>query len=409
MSLHSAMLLKRFYTNRMRRLSLKSNKFKKRILPFTAVAAGSLIMAACGSSTASSAPSSSSSVNYSTCDSLSACGGMSQLVAAAKKEGILNVTALPPGWANYGEIMSAFKAKYGIKINDINPNGSSAEEINSIKQLKSSSRAPDVIDVGPAFAQSAATGGLLAPYKVVTWNDIAANEKAANGDWYYDYGGYISIGYNASAINFPITGFKSLENPALKGAVALDGNPVGAAAAFNAVYAAALANGGSFSNIKPGLTYFSNLAKMGVYIPVQSSPAAIESGQVKVNIDWDYLNVAYGKLVAPKINWKVIVPKNGQVAGYYAQAISKYAPDPAAARLWEEFLYSNTGQNLWLKGFARPVRLPEMMASGSVNKSYLSALPPVSGTPQFPTASELNTAETLVASDWANAVGNAQG
>lgn len=390
---------------------MKSNKFNKKVLPVTAVAVSSLVMAACGSSATSSSSSSSgsSSVNYSTCNSLAACGGMSQLVAAAKKEGVLNVTALPPGWANYGEIMSAFKAKYGIKINDINPNGSSAEEINAIKQLKSSTRAPDVIDVGPAFAQSAAAAGLLAPYKVATWNDIAANEKAANGTWYYDYGGYISIGYNASAIHVPITGFSSLANPALKGAVALNGNPVGAAAAFNAVYAAALANGGSFSNIKPGITYFGNLAKMGVYVPIQSSPAAIESGQIKVNIDWDYLNVAYGKVVAPKIDWKVIVPKNAQVAGYYAQAISKYAPDPAAARLWEEFLYSNTGQNLWLKGFARPVRLPQMIAAGTVNKTYLSALPPVSGSPTFPSPSELSTAETVVATDWANAVGNAQG
>jgi putative spermidine/putrescine transport system substrate-binding protein len=388
----------------------KSSKLSKRAVPFAVVAAGSLVLAACGSSSsAGSTSSGSSAVNYSTCESLSACGGMSQLVAAAKKEGVLNVTALPPGWANYGEIMSAFKAKYGIKINDINPDGSSAEEINAIKQLKNSSRAPDVIDVGPAFAQSAAAEGLLAPYKVATWNNIAPNEKAANGDWYYDYGGYISIGYNATAIHVPITGFKSLENPALKGDVALDGNPVGAAAAFNAVYAAALANGGSFANIKPGLTYFANLAKMGVYVPVQSSAAAIESGQIKVNIDWDYLNVAYGKLVAPKIDWKVIVPNDAQVAGYYAQAISKYAPDPAAARLWEEFLYSTTGQNLWLKGFARPVELPQMTTAGTVNKTYLSALPPVSGTPSFPTSSELNTAETVVASDWANAVGSAKG
>ena len=39
-------------------------------------------------------------------------GGMEALVAAAKKEGELNVIALPPDWANYGEIIKGFQAKY---------------------------------------------------------------------------------------------------------------------------------------------------------------------------------------------------------------------------------------------------------------------------------------------------------
>ena len=38
-------------------------------------------------------------------------------MAAAKKEGALNVIALPPDWANYGEIIKAFGDKYGIKVN----------------------------------------------------------------------------------------------------------------------------------------------------------------------------------------------------------------------------------------------------------------------------------------------------
>ena len=39
-----------------------------------------------------------------------------ELVAEAKKEGKLNTIALPPDWANYGEIMSTFSKKYGIPI-----------------------------------------------------------------------------------------------------------------------------------------------------------------------------------------------------------------------------------------------------------------------------------------------------
>ena len=39
-------------------------------------------------------------------------------------------------------------------------------------------------------------------------------------------------------------------------------------------------------------------------------------------------------------------PPGPAVAGYYFQAINKDAPHPAAARLWQEFLYSDEGQNL---------------------------------------------------------------
>jgi putative spermidine/putrescine transport system substrate-binding protein len=55
------------------------------------------------------------------------------------------------------------------------------------------------------------------------------------------------------------------------------------------------------------------------------------------------------------------VPAGAVYGGYYVQAINKDAPHPAAARLWQEFLYSDEGQNLWLAGFARPVRQDAMV------------------------------------------------
>ena len=48
-------------------------------------------------------------------------GGMDKLVEAAKKEGQLNVIALPPDWANYGEIIKTFQSKYGIKVTSDQP------------------------------------------------------------------------------------------------------------------------------------------------------------------------------------------------------------------------------------------------------------------------------------------------
>ena len=65
-----------------------------------------------------------------------AAGGIDKLVEAAKKEAELSTIALPNDWANYGEIKQKFLAKYPfLKHNDLNPDGSSAQEIEAIKAM----------------------------------------------------------------------------------------------------------------------------------------------------------------------------------------------------------------------------------------------------------------------------------
>src|ERR1700742_1145089 len=147
--------------------------------------------AAAGSSSAGS--SSGSSTDWSTVTSAAGGGGMDALVPAEKKEGSLNVITLPSDWANYGTIMKDFTAKYGIKITDENPDGSSQDELNALNQTKGQSRAPDVFDLGTTFAITGAADGDFQNYKVATWNDIPASEKDASGAYYADYGGYIAI------------------------------------------------------------------------------------------------------------------------------------------------------------------------------------------------------------------------
>jgi putative spermidine/putrescine transport system substrate-binding protein len=128
----------------------------------------------------SSSSSGTSSTNWATVSSASAGGGMNALIAAAEKEGQLNVITLPNNWANYGNIMKDFSAKYHIHITDANPDGSSQDELNAINQLKGQSRAPDVVDVGTAFAIKGDTEGIWAPYQVSTWSSIPAAAKASD-------------------------------------------------------------------------------------------------------------------------------------------------------------------------------------------------------------------------------------
>jgi putative spermidine/putrescine transport system substrate-binding protein len=379
----------------------------KLIVATCLAAAAGLALAGCASSnTPSSTSSSGSGKSASTATSAADLGGMDQLVAAAKKEGKLNVITLPRDWANYGELMDNFTKMYGIQITDANPDGSSADEITAIKTLKSQDRAPDVVDVGQAFALSGTTDGLYAPYKVATWDDIPASLKDANGNWYNDYGGYVSIGCDTGKVTSCPTTFAALNNPAYKGKVALNGDPTKANAAFSAVWASALANGGSFDNIKPGIDFFGTLKKAGIYVPIQATEATIESGETPIVLDWDYLNAAKtDALKAKGRTFTVSVPTDGLFSAYYAQAISKYAPHPAAARLWEEYLYSVQGQNGFIKGYARPAEFTAMQSKNTADAALSAKLPTVAGTPSFPTDAQTTAQKATLTQDWASTVG----
>jgi putative spermidine/putrescine transport system substrate-binding protein len=367
------------------------------------VAAAALFAAGCSSSgsSASSGNGTSSAANWATETSASGGGGMNTLVAAAKQEGTLNVIALPPTWANYGAILSAFTAKYGIKVNSANPTGTSQDEVNAVKTENGTAKAPDVLDIGMAVAL--ANTNLFAPYEVSTWSSIPTAQKAPDGVWVQDYGGYMAVGYSSKFGT--ITSLSQLLGPKFKNAVALNGNPTAANAALNGVMMANLVQGGTASDISKGVNFFHQLKAAGNFSPVSATGATIKAGTTPVVFNWDYLNLPSYVGVS---NWKVFVPPNAVLGGYYAQAINKNAPHPAAARLWEEFLYSQAasgGQNLWLEGGARPVEQTAMQSNGSINTSAASKLPAVTGTPTFLSPTQATDAATYLAANWAKAIG----
>jgi putative spermidine/putrescine transport system substrate-binding protein len=339
-----------------------------------------------------------SGVNAKEAKSAADFGGMDGLEKAAKAEGELNVIALPPDWANYKEIIDTFSSKYGIKVNSAQPDANSQDEINAANQQKGKSTAPDVFDLGQAIAL--ANTNLFAPYKVATFEDIPAQFKDPNGTWVNDYGGYESVGYDSSKVP-EVKDLNDLMKPEFKGKVALNGDPTTASAAANGVLMTAIANGGSVDDIAPGVNFFLKLKEAGNFLPVDPTPATIESGQTPVVIDWDYLNAAETKKIP---TWKVFVPSNALVGGYYFQAINKDGPHPAAARLWQEFLYSDQGQNLFLKGLARPVRADAMQKAGTVDKTLLAALPTVSGAPVVATDAQSKKMADYLGANWSKVI-----
>ena len=339
-----------------------------------------------------------SGVNAKEATSAADFGGMDGLVTAAKAEGQLNVIALPPDWANYKEIIDTFSSKYGIKVNSAQPDANSQDEINAANQQKGKSTAPDVFDLGQAIAL--ANTSLFAPYKVATFDSIPEQFKDPDGTWVNDYGGYSSIGYDSAKVP-EIKDFNDLLKPEFKGKVALNGDPTTASAAANGVLMAAIANGGTVDDIAPGVNFFVKLKEAGNFVPVDPTPATIESGQTPVVIDWDYLNAAETKKIP---TWKVFVPSNALVGGYYFQAINKDGPHPAAARLWQEFLYSDEGQNLFLKGLARPVRADAMEKAATVDANLLKALPAVQGTSVVATDAQSKAMADYLGANWSKVI-----
>ena len=325
---------------------------------------------------------------------------MTKLIAAAKKEGKLNVIALPPTWANYGNIISTFEKKYGITVNSTLPDGTSQQEVDAVKQQNGTAKAPDVMDLGMAVAL--VNTKLFAPYKVSTWSAIPAAQKDTSGLWTQDYGGYMAVGYSSKFGT--ITSLSQLLSPKFKNDVALNGNPTSANAALNGVMMVNLAEGGTADSITKGVSFFQQLKKAGNFSPISATGATIKAGQTPVVFNWDYLNLPTYVGVP---NWKVFVPPNAALGGYYAQTINKNAPHPAAARLWEEFLYSQAadgGQNLWLQGGARPVEQAAMTSNNTIDTAAAGKLPAVTGSPVFLSQSQATDAANYLAANWAKAV-----
>lgn len=329
-------------------------------------------------------------------------GGLKGLEAACKKEGQLNIIADPHDWANYGEIITGFKTKYKVKIDEANPNGSSQDEINAANQLRGTKRAPDVFDIGQAVAY--ANLNMFAAYKVATWNSIPAALKEPHGFLTKDYGGYMSIGYDASLGT--VTSLDDLLKPQFAGKVALNGDPTTAQAGMNGVIMASIVNGGSLGDISKGVEWFKKLKDVGNFINVDPTPATIASGQTPVVFDWDYLQSAQAAKLATKgITWKIFIPSGAVVGAFYNQAVNINAPHPACARLWMENMFSPVGQNAFLKGGARPVLADAMAKAGTINKALFAALPVVKGTPQLASVEQTKAANDYLKANWAAAVG----
>jgi putative spermidine/putrescine transport system substrate-binding protein len=378
-------------------MSIVSRRRSRTAAGIAFVAVATVALAGCGGT--ADASSSAGGADAASATSIADFGTFADLEAAAKAEGKLNVIALPRDWANYGAILDAFAAKYPeITIEEQSPDISSAEEIQAAETNEGLDTAPDVFDLGLTVAlQNTDT---FAPYTVENWDDIPDALKEPTGLFVGDYGGYMSVGYDSSKFDAPES-LADLLGDEYRGSVAINGDPTQAGAAFAAVGLATVQNDGTLDDFQPGIDFFSELNAAGNLLKVDVTSATVASGETPVVFDWDYLNAAHTEA---NPNWEVVVFPGTGYAGYYNQAINKSAPHPAAARLWQEFLYSDEAQNLWLAGGARPARMEAMLAAGTLDGDLAAALPAAPDETVVPTEEQSTQAGTLLGEKWAAAV-----
>ncbi len=214
----------------------------------------------------------------------------------------------------------------------------------------------------------------------------------------------MAIGYNSKVVKDPPTSFKDLLKPDYKNQVALNGNPTQAGAAFAAVYAAALANGGSFNNIAPGITYFQKLSAEGNFVPVTGAESTVESGQTP---DPDLVGLprgVRGGAAVPGLEGghperrplrRLLQPghqRHGSRPGRRPPVggvpVLDHRPEPVAARVGSSDRAGHPGQERY---------------GGQDGLAALPAAP--GGAITFPSVAQTTAAENLVSQDWASAIG----
>jgi len=383
-------------------LTTRSNVVKLRKLTTGSIAAALAVALAVPALSTSSA-SAASKTDYSKITNASQGGGMAGLVAACKKEGQLNVIALPHYWANYGDMIEGFKKTYGVKVDEANPEGSSQEEIDAAVTNKGTNRSPDVFDIGLAVAVKYLNTGTFAPYKTKTWQYLQfAQSIDPSGQVSPNYTGTMTIGYSGELGT--ITKLDDLLDPKFKGKIALNGDPLGSSAAMNGIFMINKALGGTFDDVTKGVEFFAKLKKAGNFINVNPTEATIASGQTPVVIDNGYIQAGVvKKMAAAGKVWKMFTP--AAVGSTYNSAVSAWAPHPACARLWMEYTLGETGATIWATGGATPTLWVWLLKTGRASAAGKASIGVSKVVAEKASADQTAKARAYLKTAWPAAVG----
>ena len=297
---------------------------------------------------------------------------MQALMEGAKREGKLVSYGMSDDWVNLGNIFAAIEKKYGVKHTDTDM--TSAEQIT---RLLAERNAPvmDIADIGYDFLGKLIENKLAMPYRNSSWDKIPANFKDPEGRWAVAYWGAISFLVNTDLVKKLPETWDDLLRPDYKDMVC-SRDPRVSTYATGAVLATAYAHGGGEGNVQPGIDWFKRLRDTGnLRKGVVLNVASVQKGECPISLVYDF--DGFAKRDATGLPLKVVIPKDGTVGMLFAEYIGAVAPHPNAAKLANDFLFSDEGQVMLAAGYAHPARkvtLPPDIAAKMLPESAYAKL-----------------------------------
>ncbi len=328
------------------------------------------------------------------------------LLAAAIGEGFVTTVGLPEVTCNTGELVSTFRERTGLEVNEQLPDAGAADVLEALIAARDEpgSPGPDVVSLDLAAAPEAQAEDLLQPHVVASRDGIPASARDVDGYWWGTSFGIMAFEVNTEVVAAPPRDWGDLLRDEYAAQVSLSGDPQTSSEAMYAVYAAGLANGGTLDDASPGLELFGDLNAAGTFLPVVAKTGTVAEGETPIRLAWTYHALADRAALEGTAEVEVVVPGSGRIAGVSVQAISRAAPHPNAARLWMEFVSSDEGQLLLLEGSCHPIRYEQLAAAGRIAPALLGRLPNLEGV-TYPTAAQAGAAASLVAARWDDVVG----
>lgn len=345
------------------------------------------------------------------------------LLDAARKDGTLNLIAISDEEGSaYRALLDDFRTYSKLDVVLADPGINSGIELARVRELAGRPDQPDVIDVGLTHAVTAADEGLLTATLPDGWGDIPSAIKDPDGLWVSTYYGLIGLVVKPALLRgapVPETldDLTKLPEGVRMGFPAdpRAGQPLSSAEAFAAVWTVALANGGSFDDIGPGVDFFAGLTKAGIF---DGSTAALAVPSTLGNPDNDvavaFLNNLEWELAASLLQRADpdaelvyrIMPAEAHCPNYYVQGAVADSPHPDAARLWIDYLLSADGARGFLAGGAIPTRFAPLHRAGELSDDDLGHAASAGitaallDTVTFPSPTQVEAAQQVVDARW---------
>ena len=289
-------------------------------------------------------------------------------VAAAdfpKQSEKLYVYAVQSGWSNWPALMKVFKEQYGVQLND--DDRSSGE---ALKDARSHAQNPthSAFNGGYTFAVQAMNDGLTQAYKPANWDKVPEKLKTDNGHCTATRRMTTAVTYRKDVyeergLDAPET-WEDLLNPDITQDLALQ-TPQ-AAVGLACALSINNARGGSLDDVQPVIDYYKQIQEGGAEF-TDNFLAQFTKGEYATFIRYDYsgLDLKYNNedLGEDKVGLALLKGENDNKGAFnqpYGYAMLKEAPNPAACKLFMDYVLSLEGQRKFLDAYVRPIRAPEL-------------------------------------------------